>query len=59
MKKMEDIEIARSAQLYEITQIANAGIKEVIIRDDKEHYRVLDVQDFIDNDESLEGKIGY
>ena len=38
--------------------IINAGIKEVIIRDDKEHYRVLDVQDFIDNDESLEGKIG-
>jgi len=39
--------------------VINSGIKEVIIRDTAEDYRVIDVQDWIDNDESLEGKRGY
>lgn len=39
--------------------IINAGLKNVVIRDSKEKYRKIDVQDFIDNDESLEGKLGY
>lgn len=39
--------------------VINSGIKEVIIRDTSEDYRVIDVQDWIDNDESLEGKRGY
>ena len=39
--------------------IINAGIKDVYIRDSKEEYRHIDVQEFIDNDESLEGIKGY
>lgn len=39
--------------------VINSGIKEVIIRDTAEDYRIIDVQDWIDNDESLEGKRGY
>lgn len=39
--------------------IINSGIEKVIIRDSKEKYREIDVQDFIDNDESLEGSKGY
>ncbi len=39
--------------------VINAGIKEVIIRDDKDNYRIINVNDWIDNDESLEGKKGY
>ena len=39
--------------------IINAGIEKVIVRDNKEEYRVVNVQDWIDNDESLEGKRGY
>lgn len=39
--------------------VINSGIREVIIRDTEEDYRVIDVQDWIDNDESLEGKRGY
>ena len=31
----------------------------VYIRDDEEHYRVIAVQDWIENDESLEGTMGY
>lgn len=39
--------------------VINAGIKEVVIRDDKENYRIINVNDWIENDESLEGKMGY
>lgn len=40
--------------------IINAGLERVYIRDDKDHYRVVDVQkEWIDNDETLEGKFGY
>lgn len=39
--------------------IINAGIKEVIIRNTKKDYTIIDVQEFIENDESLEGIKGY
>lgn len=39
--------------------VINAGIKEVIVRDDTEHYRIISVQDWIDNDDSLSGELGY
>lgn len=40
-------------------QIINAGIETVYIRDDKEHYRTVKVQEWVENDESLEGIYGY
>ncbi len=39
--------------------VINAGIEQVIIRDDKESYRVIPVSEWIENDESLEGVRGY
>ncbi|MCD8050209.1 MAG: deaminase [Clostridiales bacterium] len=39
--------------------IINAGIKNVFIRDSEDEYREISVQDWIDNDESLEGTFGY
>lgn len=39
--------------------VINAGIETVIIRDDKDNYRVIPVQSWIDEDESLEGVLGY
>lgn len=39
--------------------VINAGIKEVVIRDDKENYRIIPVNDWIEDDESLVGKKGY
>ncbi|MBC2579857.1 dCMP deaminase family protein [Clostridium sp. DJ247] len=39
--------------------IINSGIKEVVIRDTKELYRVIEVQEWIDKDESLDGRKGY
>ena len=40
-------------------QIINAGITTVVVRDTKEEYRVVDVQDWIENDDSLSGVFGY
>ncbi len=39
--------------------VINAGIENIYIRDDKNNYHVITVQSLIDNDESLEGKLGY
>ena len=39
--------------------IINAGIETVYIRDDAENYRVVSVQDWVDQDESLDGTFGY
>ena len=39
--------------------IINAGISKVIIRDDAVNYRVIDVQEWVDNDDSLSGQFGY
>jgi len=39
--------------------IINAGIKDIVIRNDKDDYIIIEVEDFIKNDESLEGVKGY
>ena len=39
--------------------ILNAGIKNVIVREDKRNYRIISVNEWIINDESLEGKDSY
>ena len=39
--------------------IINAGISTVIIRDTKDEYRIVEVSDWIDNDDSLSGVFGY
>ncbi len=40
-------------------QIINAGIARVIVRDDRENYRIIDVSDWISDDDSLNGRMGY
>ena len=39
--------------------VINAGIARVYIRDGQDEYRVIQVQDWIDQDESLSGTRGY
>lgn len=39
--------------------IINAGIKNIITRQNKDEYKEILVEDYIKNDESLEGKFGY
>ena len=39
--------------------IINAGIEKVYVRDNATEYRVIEVKDWIENDESLSGTKGY
>ncbi len=39
--------------------VINAGIEKVVIRDTKDDYRVINVTDWVENDDSLSGKFGY
>jgi len=39
--------------------IINAGIKDIVIRNTKTEYEIIDTNEFIENDETLEGKMGY
>ena len=39
--------------------VINAGITKVIVRDTKEKFRIIDVSDWIENDDSLSGVFGY
>lgn len=39
--------------------IINSGIKDIYIRDTKDKYRYINVDEYIKNDESLEGIKGY
>lgn len=39
--------------------IINAGIEKIVVRDAKTEYRIVDVQEFITNDETLELVKGY
>ena len=39
--------------------VINAGIKQVVIRNTENEYTVVNVQDWIDNDDSMDGSFGY
>lgn len=39
--------------------VINAGIKNVVIRDTHDEYRIIDVNTWVMEDESLEGTLGY
>lgn len=54
----EYVENARPCALCK-RMIINAGIKKVVVRESKDKYTTISAQDFIDNDDSLEGAKGY
>lgn len=58
MPDMNYIQNANSCSMCK-RMIINAGIETVVIRDSKEDYRKIEVNDWIVNDESLEGMRGY
>ena len=54
----EYVENANSCSMCK-RMIINAGIAHVIIRDSKDDYRIIHVQKWIEDDESLNGTTGY
>jgi dCMP deaminase len=39
--------------------VINAGIERVYVRDTKDEYRIIEVEDWVKEDESLAGTFGY
>lgn len=39
--------------------IINAGIKNIVVRNTKNEYEIIETKEFVDNDESLEEVMGY
>lgn len=40
-------------------QVINAGIEKVVVRDTPDTFRVIEVKDWVTDDDSLSGKFGY
>lgn len=58
LPQMEYIKDANSCSMCK-RQIINAGIAVVVIRDTNTEYRIIQVKDWVEQDESLEGVLGY
>lgn len=60
-KEAETNEIVKDANSCTMCKrmIINAGISEVIIRTTRDEYKIIDVDDWIENDDSINGSVGY
>ena len=60
-RDMETGEIMRDANSCMMCKrlIINAGIERVVIRRDQDTYDTIDVREWVEHDEVLEGQIGY
>ena len=57
--KTGELEAGTSSCMMCKRQVINAGIARVVIRDTKETFREIDVNEWIENDDSLTGVFGY
>lgn len=57
-KTGEIVENASSCAMCK-RMIINAGIKQVVVRLSKDEYKITDVSEWIENDDSLSGQLGY
>lgn len=57
--KTGELEAGTSSCMMCKRQVINAGISTLVVRDTKDTYRVINVSDWIENDDSLSGVFGY
>ena len=57
-KSLNYVENANSCSMCK-RMIINAGIDRIIIRDNSENYRIVDVLEWVEHDDSLDSQIGY
>lgn len=60
-REMESGELVKSASSCSMCKrhIINAGIERVVIRNTDDEYTVIPVSEWVENDESLNGTLGY
>ncbi len=54
-----ELEAGTSSCMMCKRQVINAGISQVVVRDTKDTFRIISVEDWIENDDSLSGVFGY
>ena len=54
-----ELEAGTSSCMMCKRHVINAGISQVVVRDTKEEYRIINVSDWVENDDSLSGVFGY
>ena len=57
--KTGELEAGTSSCMMCKRQIINAGIKTLVVRDTKDEYRVIEISDWVEDDDSLSGVFGY
>lgn len=57
--KTGELEPGTSSCMMCKRQVINAGIAQVVVRDTKDDFRVINVDEWIENDDSLSGVFGY
>ena len=57
--KTGELEAGTSSCMMCKRQIINAGIKTLVVRDTKDEYRVIEISDWVEDDDSLSGIFGY
>ena len=57
--KTGELEAGTSSCMMCKRQIINAGIKTLVVRDTKDEYRVIEIADWVEDDDSLSGVFGY
>jgi dCMP deaminase len=57
--KTGELEAGTSSCMMCKRQIINAGIKTLVVRDTKDEYRVIEIADWVADDDSLSGVFGY
>ena len=57
--KTGELEPSTSSCMMCKRQVINAGISQVIVRDTKDSFRIINVEEWIENDDSLSGVFGY
>ncbi len=57
--KTGELEPGTSSCMMCKRQVINAGIAQVVVRDTKDDFRVINVNEWIENDDSLSGVFGY
>ena len=58
-KKAKNVTIKESPEFIKNRMIINAGIKNIVVRNDKNDYEIIEVKEFVENDESLDAVMGY
>lgn len=60
-REMKDGELIKNANSCTMCKrmLINSGVEKIVIRDTRDEYRIIEVEEWIVNDDSISGNMGY